>query len=683
MARDNCDVDPTKRRVVLTSCDFHRCDICGKITKQEMFVLSSLEFPVKFYFQDIPPPHASKARPSLDNYTEGTTHRIPEYSSYGFTREVTVIGHGLLRTSSPDWVEDGWGGGAYIRRTPTCTHGFVIGDQSWSVRARVFQSAPPGRKPSGADGNLNLTLLVPCQPFSSAWSGHSVCAGDRDDPGARSCDNRTQHLPRRRHRGANPRPSDYKSATLPLSYEGRAFPFTYNSHLKIIVIVAWITLTAAETIIFLLPWRRELHVESALFVSVTRNQREYEDFPYFVFTDLTPFFVITDCFSVHTLYIPVKHSINIRKCLTVYLLEVRMGNNGHLREHPPVLVQWGSGGAVARVLASHQGDPGSIPGEFRMWGVCWTTPLAIGFSRSTPVSPTLAFQRHSILGEVRVVQRRNKAGGRGDPRKKNPPTGGIVRRAIPTCENPGVARPGIEPFPLVRESSSLTTTSPWPPIENSAAPSRWGVAYLLQRAHFGRNKLLIEAGMVYGNRSWSIVKNHCSIRLEFYREIMEHRNQYGRTGIRIQVLPNASRSVYRCASSLVSDPWIFRNYKGNMAARMTSMWHHVARPADRDTEFHEKVSAHVRFQYTTDRISSFSEQEPKSSLARKRIRGSLRNEPLNPRISKIGFEGPEPGPAGRGGSADLAHLLSVTNLHVATCCRPMTEVKRTYNTSEF
>ncbi|KAJ8876821.1 hypothetical protein PR048_021268 [Dryococelus australis] len=36
------------------------------------------------------------------------------------------------------------------------------------------------------------------------------------------CDNRTEHLPRRRHRGANPRPSDYKSPTLPLSCEGRA-----------------------------------------------------------------------------------------------------------------------------------------------------------------------------------------------------------------------------------------------------------------------------------------------------------------------------------------------------------------------------------------------------------------------------------------------------------------------------
>ncbi|KAJ8878557.1 hypothetical protein PR048_019135 [Dryococelus australis] len=37
-------------------------------------------------------------------------------------------------------------------------------------------------------------------------------------------------------------------------------------------------------------WRRKLRVESVLFVPVTRSQREYGDFPYFVFTDLTPYF---------------------------------------------------------------------------------------------------------------------------------------------------------------------------------------------------------------------------------------------------------------------------------------------------------------------------------------------------------------------------------------------------------
>ncbi|KAJ8877944.1 hypothetical protein PR048_022404, partial [Dryococelus australis] len=45
------------------------------------------------------------------------------------------------------------------------------------------------------------------------------------------------------------------------------------------------------------------------------------------------------------------------------------------------------------LLASHQGEPGSIPGRFntdiRKWGSCRTMPLVVGFSRGYPVSPTL------------------------------------------------------------------------------------------------------------------------------------------------------------------------------------------------------------------------------------------------------------------------------------------------------
>ncbi|KAJ8896909.1 hypothetical protein PR048_002255 [Dryococelus australis] len=40
---------------------------------------------------------------------------------------------------------------------------------------------------------------------------------------------------------------------------------------------------------------------------------------------------------------------------------------------------------------------GSLP-DFRMWELCWTMPLAGVFSRGTPASPALAFQRRSILG---------------------------------------------------------------------------------------------------------------------------------------------------------------------------------------------------------------------------------------------------------------------------------------------
>ncbi|KAJ8869740.1 hypothetical protein PR048_028748 [Dryococelus australis] len=102
------------------------------------------------------------------------------------------------------------------------------------------------------------------------------------------CDNRAEHLPRRRHRGTSPRPSDYKSATLPLSYAGRASIHLQLSLENQKVIVAWTTLTTAETIIFLLQWQGKLRVESALFVPVTRSQREYPDLVHFILTGTLP-----------------------------------------------------------------------------------------------------------------------------------------------------------------------------------------------------------------------------------------------------------------------------------------------------------------------------------------------------------------------------------------------------------
>ncbi|KAJ8879078.1 hypothetical protein PR048_019684, partial [Dryococelus australis] len=44
-----------------------------------------------------------------------------------------------------------------------------------------------------------------------------------------ACDNRAEHLPHQRHRGENPRPSGYKSTTLPLSYEGKATTYSHQS----------------------------------------------------------------------------------------------------------------------------------------------------------------------------------------------------------------------------------------------------------------------------------------------------------------------------------------------------------------------------------------------------------------------------------------------------------------------
>ncbi|KAJ8881336.1 hypothetical protein PR048_017817 [Dryococelus australis] len=74
-------------------------------------------------------------------------------------------------------------------------------------------------------------------------------------------------------------------------------------------------------------------------------------------------------------------------------------HNAYIRNSASLLGQRGRSGWV---LASHHGDPVRYPVgsllDFRIWESCWTMPLADGFSRGTPVSPTLSFQRRSTLG---------------------------------------------------------------------------------------------------------------------------------------------------------------------------------------------------------------------------------------------------------------------------------------------
>ncbi|KAJ8876129.1 hypothetical protein PR048_024038 [Dryococelus australis] len=54
------------------------------------------------------------------------------------------------------------------------------------------------------------------------------------------------------------------------------------------------------------------------------------------------------------------------------------------------------------MLASHQGDPGSIPGRATP-GSCRTMPLVGWFSRQSPASPAPSFQRRSILILITLI----------------------------------------------------------------------------------------------------------------------------------------------------------------------------------------------------------------------------------------------------------------------------------------
>ncbi|KAJ8889338.1 hypothetical protein PR048_008837 [Dryococelus australis] len=173
-------------------------------------------------------------------------------------------------------------------------------------------------------------------------------------------------------------------------------------------------------------------------------------------------------------------------------------------------------GQSVGLLASHQGDPGSILGwvtpDFRMWESCRTMPLVCGFSRGSPVSPASPFRRYSTLTstiligsqdldfknlpylftsltanstninhadrnsrsgrlltsrssepmrvtEVSMEQSRNEGTGEtGDPRE-DPTTNGIVRHDSHVRKS-GATQPGIKPGSLWWEASNITAQPP-------------------------------------------------------------------------------------------------------------------------------------------------------------------------------------------------------------------------------
>ncbi|KAJ8867892.1 hypothetical protein PR048_031697 [Dryococelus australis] len=66
------------------------------------------------------------------------------------------------------------------------------------------------------------------------------------------------------------------------------------------------------------------------------------------------------------------------------------------------------------LLASHQGEPGSIPGrgslpDFLMRESCRTMPLVSGFSRGSSIPPTHSFRRFSILTSITLIESQDLA----------------------------------------------------------------------------------------------------------------------------------------------------------------------------------------------------------------------------------------------------------------------------------
>ncbi|KAJ8882326.1 hypothetical protein PR048_014128 [Dryococelus australis] len=64
--------------------------------------------------------------------------------------------------------------------------------------------------------------------------------------------------------------------------------------------------------------------------------------------------------------------------------------------------------ALSALLASHQGEPGSIPGRFTLnfckWESCRTMLMVGGFPRGSPVSPAPSFMRCSFLTSLHPLR---------------------------------------------------------------------------------------------------------------------------------------------------------------------------------------------------------------------------------------------------------------------------------------
>ncbi|KAJ8869435.1 hypothetical protein PR048_028425 [Dryococelus australis] len=83
-------------------------------------------------------------------------------------------------------------------------------------------ATPPGIEPDSPKTSIGTAEEEVHSQSNSDWNTRRQVGGELAKVVAQCSqyDKQTENLPCRRHRGANPRPSDYRSATLPLSYEG-------------------------------------------------------------------------------------------------------------------------------------------------------------------------------------------------------------------------------------------------------------------------------------------------------------------------------------------------------------------------------------------------------------------------------------------------------------------------------
>ncbi|KAJ8879117.1 hypothetical protein PR048_019723 [Dryococelus australis] len=148
----------------------------------------------------------------------------------------------------------------------------------------------------------------------------------------------------------------------------------------------------------------------------------------------------------------------------------------------------GHGGRTVSLLASHHGEPSSIPGratpEPRMWESCRTMPLVGRPSRESPVPPTLPLRRHSILTSTTHVGSQDLAmSWRLNYKLKHLPVHchhGNTRRLFANGNRAG----------RCRWSAGFSRASPVSP-----APSFWSCSMFTSVTLFGSQDLAVKSNL--------------------------------------------------------------------------------------------------------------------------------------------------------------------------------------------
>ncbi|KAJ8895910.1 hypothetical protein PR048_001250 [Dryococelus australis] len=163
------------------------------------------------------------------------------------------------------------------------------------------------------------------------------------------------------------------------------------------------------------------------------------------------------------------------------------------------------------LLASHQGDTGSIPGrvtpDFRMWESFRTMQLVGGFSQGSPVYPALSFRRRSILTSITLIGSQDLDCTMAAPRLfPRTPSSSHMLMAVNITNMSTMTTPGAMFHGLLCSGTPTTMFADWtgPPTAPDLNPieNLWDELNRRVRARHGRSKSIAQLMVDWLQEEW-------------------------------------------------------------------------------------------------------------------------------------------------------------------------------------